>query len=188
MAESPITLANERMGIIDACNHIGMGVSGGYSGKLYCPFGELFHADGGVSKAFRIYEDSAYCFAESMYFTPVRLIARDRGISDLDAAEYILDVTGYVAPDIDSQWAAVTNTEEVVNTDYLAEALKIYCQRICPDWEVRQFTESTSKKLTKCLELTDRVRTKDEVTQWLAVTKQVMAYELLGDTTHVSTV
>lgn len=184
MIDNVVELALERMSIFDACNHIGMSIYPGYRGKLYCPWGDLFHQDAGASKAFRVYQDSAWCFAESMYFNSVKLIARDKDLSEVAAAEYILDITGYVPPDIESQWAAVTATVESVNPASYAEALKTYCKRISPDWEVRQFDPSVSTKLRKCLELTAQVHTEEEATKWLAVTKQVMAHEL-GDS-HVS--
>jgi hypothetical protein len=187
--ENPIILANERMTIHEACEHIGFSVGSiSYSGKLYCPFGDLFHADGGSSKSFRIYPEtnSAHCFAGCGYFNPVKLIGKDKGLSDLQAAEYILTFTKYVPPDIDSQWDAVTSIEETVDTSYLAEALKVYCLRIAPDWEIRQFDPSISTKLRQCLELTAQVHTAQQAKKWLAVTKKVMAHEL-GDS-HVSTV
>lgn len=184
-----IQLANERMTIMDACNQIGIvGAAYGYNGKLYCPFGNLFHADGGVSKAFRIYpkDNTAFCFAGCGYFNPVKLIAKDKDLSELAAAEYILDFTGYVPPDIDSQWAGVTSTEENIDTSYLPEALKMFCTRIDPDWETSQFTPDIAHTLRKCLELTAQVHTSAEVTQWLRVTKQVMT-KAIGEH-HVSTV
>ena len=88
--KSVIDLANERITIIEACNMLGMDVHDFSiaSLKVWCPFGHLYHSDGGTTKAMRIYPatNSAWCFACNLYFTPVKLIAMDRGIPDQQAA------------------------------------------------------------------------------------------------------
>lgn len=179
---SAIELANERLNIVDACNRLGMNLSDAGFGKHYCPFGDLFHADGGHGKAFRIYvgTNSAFCFAGCGYFSPVRMIATDKGISEADAAELILELTNYVAPDFQSRWDAMATATPNINTDDLAEALKVACARMNPNWEDLQFEDAVSTKLRQCLQLLVKVTTEEEATKWLSTTKQVM-HRVLGE-------
>lgn len=175
---SSIELANERYSIIQACNKLGMDIPdfSFSSAKLYCPFGHLFHADGGQSKAFRVYPgtNSAFCFAGCGYYSPVRLIATDKGISEADAAESILEETNYVPPDFESRWNALMTEQATPNPDDLAEALKVACARMEPNWDERQFEEKVSIKLRQCLQLLPKVQTEEDATKWLSMTKQAM--------------
>lgn len=175
---SIIDLANSRMTIIQACNSLGMDIPdfSVKSMKVHCPFGHLFHADGGHARAFAIYPgtNSAWCFAGCGYFTPVRLIAMDRDISDHQAAEAILEQTNYVAPDYEARWNAVTQTRPMVNTDDLTEALKVACSRMVPDWDERQFDAEVATKLRQCLALLPKVQSEEDATKWLSATKKIM--------------
>lgn len=175
---SVIQLANERMSIIDACNELGMDVFDFSiaSLKTYCPFGHIAHDDEGRTKAFRIYPatNSAWCFACQAYYTPVKLIAMDKDISEEAAAQWILETTGYVAPDYQARWEAVTTPEETVDTDALAETLKLRCRRLSRDWEERQFDEEVSKKLQLCLGLLRKVKTKEDSSKWLDIATTAM--------------
>lgn len=184
--KSIVAIANERMSIIEACNKLGMDVFefSVASMKFYCPFGSLYHADEGRTKAMRIYPatNSAWCFACNLYFTPTRLLAMDRGITEQEAAESILDDTRYVAPDYESKWNALIAPVAAVDTDDLAEALKVACRRIAPDWEERQFEEAVATKLRQCLSLLRKVKTDEDATKWLSTTKQVMQ-RALGERT-----
>jgi len=179
-----IALANERMSIIEACNALGMDVFdfSVQSLKVYCPFGHLYHADGGSSKAMRIYPgtNSAWCFAGCGYFTPVKLIAMDRGITEVQAAESILEETNYVAPDYEARWKALTETTVTINTEDLTDALKVACARMAPDWEDRQFEDKVATKLRECLALLARLRTEEDARKWLSVSKQAMRQALGG--------
>ena len=182
MADSDIQIANERMSIVEACNELGMGVENFNlnSLKFYCPFGNVNHMDAGDSKAFRIYPatNSAWCFAGCGYFTPVKLIAMNGDMSEQEAAEKILETTGYVAPHYDAQWDALTAETVRVNTEDLAEALKIACARMDKNWESRQFDDAVAKKLRACFTLLGKVHTEEDATQWLDKTKQIMRTEL----------
>lgn len=183
--KSVIDLANERVTIIEACNMLGMGVMDFSiaSLKVWCPFGHLYHADGGTTKAMRIYPatNSAWCFACNIYFTPVKLIAMDRGIPDVQAAESILESTNYVPPDFEARWNALIEAKPTVNTDDLAEALKVACSRMVPDWDERQFDESVAYKLRQCLALLRKVKSDEDATLWLSITKKIM-HRTLGET------
>ena len=180
-----IELANERMGIVQACNHIGMGLPDYLSSsmKVDCPFGSLYHLDGGASRSMRVYAEtnSAWCFAGCGYFTPVRLIADDQDLSEEDAAQHILDITNYVPPDFESQWEALMAEVPVVNTASLAEALKVACSRMAAGWEDLQFSSEVSAKLTACFALLPHLRTPEQAQRWLDVSKFVMQSVLQND-------
>lgn len=177
-APNIIQLANERMTIVDACNKLGMEVFDFSiaSLKVFCPFGHLYHADEGRTKAMRIYPatNSAWCFAGCGYFTPVRLISMDRGITEQEAAEAILEDTNYVPPDYLSRWQALEQETYVVDTEALAEALKVACRRMAPDWELRQFDDAVALKLRQCLSLLRKVKTEEDATKWLSATTKIM--------------
>jgi hypothetical protein len=176
---SDIQIANELYSIVDACNIAGMGTSGG-NAKQWCPFGEIAHSDGGMAKAFRIYEDTntAHCFACQATWTPVKLVAQVRDVSYESAADYILTLINYVAPDVDSQWAALMSQQQKVNADDLAEALKVACLRMAPDWEVRQFEDLVAHKFRQCLDLLPKIHTEEAANKWLTIAKQAMKQEL----------
>lgn len=181
-----IKLANEQMSIATACRFIGMSMGDFdvYSVKTYCPFGELMHEDGGRSKAFRVYPgtNSAWCFACQAYYTPVKLVAMDRDVSEIEAAEVILEETGFVAPDFASRWDAAITPTHATDLDGLANALKTACARMVPDWEARQFDEDVAAKLHQCLAISAKVTTDEEAREWLRVTKIAMKSVLKGTT------
>lgn len=179
---SLVSLANERVSIYKACQMVGVDANeyAGGSQKLYCPFGDLYHADGGMGRAFRIYPDtnSAYCFACTKYFSPVSIVALDRDMSLEAAADYLLEESGWTPPDIDSRWQAAIATIEKVDTDYLAEALKVSCERVDPLWEIHEFEPEVSALLTKCLGLLSKVQTQEDGAKWLATAKTAMHRKL----------
>lgn len=184
MTESRITLANDSTDIISVCRVIGMSVPDfAYvaSMKLYCPFGEVSHADGGQSKAFRVYPEtnSSYCFACGEAFSPVKLLATARDITPTEAADVLLEIAGVAEEKTDERWAQlIASQEPPVNTAELSEALKIFCARIEPRWEERQFESAIAHTFQQCLELLPRVRTQADAEQWLAATKRVMNTKL----------
>lgn len=175
-APSIFDLANSRMSIVTACTLAGVETDEHYTGKLFCPFGEIFHPDGGTSKAFRIYpgDNSAWCFAGCGYFTPVRMVAKVKDFTDAEAAQWILDQTDYVPPDYESQWAALMAAPSPVDTDGLSGALMVSCARADPTWEDRQFDPDIAAALRRCLEMLPKVTTPDDATRWLSVTKKFM--------------
>lgn len=186
MAEerSNIELANERLDIVQACNDLGMDINDFSisSLKVYCPFGHLYHADGGKSKAMRVYPgtNSAWCFAGCGYFTPVKLVAMDKGISEQEAAESILEATNYIPPDWQSNWDNIM-APRPIDKDALTETLKIACARLDKNWESRQFEEPVAHKLRQCLELLSKVATEEDITKWKDITIRVMQ-KTLGET------
>lgn len=173
-----IRIANERMTITEACRYIEMdlGDFSVASMKTYCPFGDLNHDDGGISKAFSVYPatNSAYCFACAMYFTPVKLVAADRDVPEFEAAEIILEHTGYVAPDFAARWDAAVAVKNDVDYDGLTNALKIACGHMVPDWEDRQLEDEVAGTLQRCFSAAYKVTNDEEARQWLDITKTVM--------------
>jgi hypothetical protein len=179
---SDIQIANEYVGIVDAASLSGVDNADFGRAKLYCPFGEFYHSDEGRTPALRIYADtnSAWCFACSKYFTPVGMYALAHDLSPEDAAERLLEISGYVRPTIDARWEAITNLRESVDTTALADALRVACNRMTKNWESLQYEEDVSTMFRKCLQLLPKVQTEEQATKWLASTKQIML-RTLGD-------
>lgn len=179
-----IQTANDRLTITVACNMIGMDVDAGVatSMKLYCPFGEIYHQDGGMSKSFRVYPEtnSAWCFAGCGYFNPVRLVAWDRDLTDLQAAEAILIETNYVPENYESKWEDLVQEREFVDTPSLSQALVTACHRMSPDWDTLQFDSFVAKRLNQCLGLLPKVRTAYDADLWLGASREVMSRALEG--------
>ncbi len=173
-------MANEQVSIVDACRLIGMdvpdGVMHGRNMKLHCPFGEVFHSDGGVEAAMRIYPESnhLYCFAGCGYHTPVTLVAQAFDLTRRDAARELLERAGLREPTREEIWTAVATHHDPPDTAYLAQALKTYCRRTVPDWERRQYEPDVSRRLSACLALLDHVDTDEAALRWLTGCKAIM--------------
>jgi hypothetical protein len=177
-----VAVANEKVPIVAVCQMLGVPlpdgiVEGGRSRKVHCPFGELYHSDGGVSPAMRIYPDtnSAYCFSCAAHWTPVSLAARAMDTDRRSAALRLLDHVGYRPLSLAEQFRQAQQYEPELDRASLADALKTYCRRIDDRWATRQFEPEVAAVLTHCLGLIDLVRTPDEVALWLAGCKQAMA-------------
>jgi hypothetical protein len=173
-----VTVANEKVSIVTVCQMLGMAVPDdiAHSGKVHCPFGELYHSDAGVDPAMRLYLESnhAYCFNCAAYFSPVQLAAKALDCDRRTAAIRLLDRIGYKPLDLATAWRdAVQHVPEPDKT-MLADALKTYCARIDPHWSSRQFDPWVAHRLTRCLSLLDLVRSDDDVTLWLMGCKEVM--------------
>lgn len=184
---SVVTLANEKVSIVAACRLAGVELSDepgyGTSMKVHCPFETINHSDSGVAPAMRVYTESnsAWCFACQEYFTPVKLIAAHRGIDYQNAATLLLDHVGYRPASLSEQWAELTSRVTKPDRTLLADALKTYCLRVIPGWEIRQFDREEAAMLTRCLALIDRVKTEEDAQRWLTTTKEVMARRFLPE-------
>lgn len=186
MAESLISLANSKIGIDTVARKLNVYLpdyTAISSFKTYCPFGALYHADGGDSKSFRLYTESntAYCFAGCGHFTPVKLFAYANDLSLEEAAQDLLDEIGYVEETIETRWAKLQETDEKVDTDFLSEALKVFCSRIDKEWELDQFDQEIAFLLNRCLSLLSAVRTEEDAAKWFKAAKYVMKKKL-GET------
>lgn len=177
--ESPIKLARELMTIAEACVEVGMGDVSNLA-KTYCPFGQVLHTDGGRSRAFKVYPETntAYCFACQKVYDPVSLIATERDISYRAAAELILEMKAYVAPDYLTRWDALTKETVDVDHEALQDALKLACSRMVSDWATRQFEDRVASKLSQCLALARKVKNDEDGRKWLDMTKQAMRQAL----------
>ncbi len=158
--------ANSRMSMEQALSVAGTDAYAGYNGKIFCPFGDTMHADGGAEKAMRNYGDHAYCFACGAAYTPVSMIATALDMNTDDAVEWILETTGFIEPTWQARIAAAQSHVEPIDTDILVEVLREECRRIVPDWETRQYDPQVSHALARCIGLLPSVRTAAEARRW----------------------
>lgn len=152
------------------------GFANGRNMKVFCPFGDLYHSDGGVEAAMRIYPDSnsLYCFAGCGGFGPVSLVAHAWDLTRRAAARELLERTGITGPSRASVWAQ----RELVDPPdrvLLAEALKTFCRRRVVAWSTTQFDPVVAARLSACLALLDHVATDEDAGRWLEVCKAAMA-------------
>lgn len=178
---STVAVANEKVSILTVCRMLGVDLpdgiaTGGRSRKVSCPFGAIYHSDGGVSPAMRIYPDSnsAYCFSCAAFYTPVVLAAKAMDCDRPTAAIRLLDHIGFRPMDLAEQWHQARSYEPEINKPILADALKTYCRRIDSQWSQRQFEPRVAAALTRCLGLLDLVKDADDVTLWLDRCKEAM--------------
>lgn len=173
--------ANSRMTMAAALQEAGADAYDGFTGKIFCPFGGIFHADGGREKAMRNYGDHAYCFAGCGAFTPVSLLALSKDISREDAAEFILERTGFVEPTWQARLQAVSDYHESIDLDVMADVLREECRRLAPDWEKRQYDPTVSAIFTRCLALLSAVRTSADARTWKTGVVKVMTTVLRSE-------
>ncbi len=189
-APSPVTVANENVSITMVCRLVGMDIpedlAYGRNVKVWCPFGDVYHTDGGDEAAMRIYveSNSVYCFAGCGYFTPVSLAAHAWDLTRRAAARELLDRAGIVTAAPASVWQAALPHDEPVDHTLLAEALKTFCRRTVPGWERRQFEPEPAALLTRCLSLLDQVVTDEDARHWLSGCKRAVAARLSESTHH----
>lgn len=185
MAESVIALANKRVPITMSCRIAGTEIPDGLEAtkslKVRCPFGEIYHDDGGAEAAFRVYPgpNNAWCFACGEFYTPVRLAAVAWDVTQEQAAIQLLERINYKPASYAHHWAGLQRPDPP-DVAALAQALQFYCGRISPDFDSRRQEERVADFLARCLGLIGRVATEAEAETWLATTKQVMA-EILGE-------
>lgn len=173
-----MAVANDLVPIATACQLIGMEIPEiyGRSVKVRCPFGAVYHSDGGVDPAMRVYPDTnhAFCFAGCGAFSPVWLVRQAWGIDSQTAAAELLDRIGHKPVSLAQAWADVVSHEEPPDTVLLAEALKTYCARVVPDWGNVQYRAPAGPLLNRCLRLLDLVNTDAEARVWLERCKLAM--------------
>jgi hypothetical protein len=175
-----VEVANENVSIVTVCRMLGVDLpDGDYLSrrKVHCLFGGLYHSDGGVAAAMRVYADAnyAYCFNCATKYTPVSLAARALDLDWRTAAVRLLDRVGYRPLDLITQFQQARDFEPELNRALLADALKTYCRRICPSWSRMQFERSVAATLDRCFTLLDLVHTPDDVIVWLTRCKTVMS-------------
>src|SRR5215475_5734938 len=122
MSGSPVQLANRLVPMTIACRAAGLEVPDRDAAKVHCPFGALYHPDGGHEAALRVYRDHAWCFAEQEYFSPCKLTALVWDCTQDDAALRLLDLIGYKPVTYAQHWQAAAR-EPVIDATALAQAL-----------------------------------------------------------------
>lgn len=184
MNRSLVDIANEKVPIEKVCDLLGMDapdLSYMKSPKMYCPFGGI-HSDGGAEKSFRLFGEtnSAYCHGCVKRWSSVSLYADAKDMRWPEAAEFLLDHFEISKETAEDRWRELMRAQDKtpLNTADLAESLRLYCVRICPDWEKRQFDPDTSALFNRCLSLISAITTADEVDLWREKTKLIMKMHL----------
>lgn len=178
MKAAVIDLANEQVSIVTVCQLLGVPLTGDeVRRKVHCPFGQIYHSDGGTSPTMRINAEAntARCFNCEQTFTPVRLYGQAMELSLRVAALRLLDHVGYRPLDAATVWRQAQQFRPEVDKALLADALKTYCRRVCRGWSERQFDPAVAATLTRCLAVLDLVLTPDDVASWLGTCKAAMS-------------
>lgn len=152
--------------MIVACRAIGMAVDEGAHGKMFCPWGEFTHPDGGDEPAFRVYSDHGFCFACWQYYTPVSLCTAAWEVAEDSVAEKLLHLAGVAPESYDELWDRVVRPIPI-DTRAIWEALRTYCVRNFPRWESLQYHDEVSLYLARCRGLLTRVENEADARQWL---------------------
>lgn len=178
--KSWVAEANLKVQISDVLTSLGIYVPEGLSNKkIHCPFG-FYHSDNGLAKAMRVYTESntVYCFSCSKRYSCVSLAAAAWDCSYATAAFRLLEGAGIKPKTLEERWAYATTQDELKpDLMALADALKIYCTRF-DSWGSLQYTEQVAKKFSACLEILEMVKTDDDASAWLNVSKQAMSKTL----------
>lgn len=170
-----INLANDIVSMSDAYRLLGLPDADYASSgaKVACPFGSVFHPDG--QKSFRIYDDrGGFCFACNERYTPVSLVAKAKDCSIAEAAEALLEAVNHKQRSAEERFAEAYAPSVAVDTDSLAEALKLYCARMFPLWGIDQFDDRVSARLRKVLDLLPSVNSEEDSRLWLEGAKTAM--------------
>jgi hypothetical protein len=179
---SLVQLANEQIGIDQACRWAGVEVPAGFGNrKTWCPFG-ITHPDGGREAAMRLYPDTntAHCFACSRSWTPVSLMAQWWDCDRAAAAEKMCKTAGVAPPTWRDQWEEL-HRPAVPDRAALAEALKAWCRQVHgPRWSSDQFQPEIAVPLGQCLALLPLVSTAREADEFLYGCKVIMGSVLRG--------
>jgi len=183
-----IALADERVPITTVLGMLGISVDIDTRRKFPCPFGNIYHSDGGTAAAMRVYPDSnsCYCFSCSAYYTPVMLAARALDMPRQATAVHLLDRIGYRGMDLAAVWREAREYQPPPDKAMLADALKTYCRRVAPRWSSQQFEPAVSRLLMRCFGLLDLVQSPDDATLWLARCKVAMSSMLHGNALSLS--
>lgn len=179
--KSWIDEANEKIHIVDVLSKLNVyvpeSILNGGNKKIHCPFG-FYHSDGGISKAMRVYlsSNTVYCFSCSKRYSPVSLAAAGWDTSWINTAFRLLDDAGFKPKTIEERWMeAQIKPEVVIDTQALAEALKMYCSGLVTDWHSRQLDNVVAQKLNTCLSLLVSVTSQEDCDKWLTTCKKVMS-------------
>lgn len=172
---SAVPIAN-KIPFVTACRYAGMRdvPPPKYNGaRAFCPFGEL-HPDQGVERAMRVYHDHGYCFAESLYLSPVRIFALMNELDEEQAATELLILDGYRPKSYEQLWSEAIGWQQEPDRGELAAALRAWLAGTYPDWNNQQYDPFVSDALARCLGLLGYVKTETDCRTWLHQAKTVM--------------
>lgn len=169
----PIALANRKVPMAVACRAAGMELRDGSTKKHYCPFGEYSHLDGGDEPAFRVYDDHAYCFACTQWWSPVSLCVAIWEVTEEAAAERLLVLAGISQDSYEKTWARLQENP-AVSVQAVGEALRTRMAAEFPRWDQLQYTGEVAHYLSRCLGLLSAVKTEDDAREWLSRCSAVM--------------
>lgn len=182
--KSWIDIANQQIHIADVLVNAGVfvpeSVKSGRAHKVHCPFG-FYHSDNGLSKAMRVYgnNNTAYCFSCSKRYSPVALASAVWDCSWNSAALRLLEDAGFKPKALKERWVEATTIEQnKPDLISLADALKMFCSSISPQWSQLQLQDDIAITLNKCLDLLDAVTTDEDALKWLDTCKKVMQLKL----------
>jgi hypothetical protein len=148
--------------------------------RAFCPFGEFSHQDSGWEKALRVYPDHGYCFAESLYLSPVKIYQMMKETSPVEAARQLLSHVGYREGSWEQRWDELLSVKPEPDYGALAAALRIHLEVTCADWGNRQLDPFVAQTLARCLGLLTQVHSEQDCREWLDGSVQVMAHVLGG--------
>lgn len=180
---SAVGVANSRVPFVTAARLAGMEdvpEARANGSRAWCPFGEFSHPDGGRDKAMRVYYDHAFCFAEWLWLTPVRVFALMRGLDEEEAAGQLLAQSGYQPGSYEETWDALMAGTSEPDLSALAQALRTWLEGAFPGWAEHQYESGPAGALAGCLGLLGSVKTEDDCKFWLDSSKVVMNRYLGG--------
>jgi hypothetical protein len=177
-----VALANEVIPFATACRLAGVDVPppSAKGSRAHCPFEEFSHPDEGRDPAMRVYFDHGYCFAEALYFSPVRIYAMVLDVDEETAATQLLDRAGVKPASYEQRWTELTTEKTLPDLASLSAALRTWLTSVYPDWNNQQYDPAVAHSLASCLGLLAKVRETEDCRTWLAGSKQVMARALGG--------
>ena len=174
--ESIVSLANRMVPMTTACREVGLRVHERVretGTRLHCPFEEFAHPDGGRDPAFRVWADHGFCFACWEYYSPVKLYAQVKDVTQEQAAVRLLDLIGYKPASYAHHWRSVAGPPPL-DLSAVAQALRNFCDGYCDRWQEWQLEPYVAEYLSRCLGLLGAVTAETDARAWLAQAKQVM--------------
>lgn len=173
--ESLAAIADQRVPFSLAASWAGIyrGVEPGERGSVtWCPSGVL-HPDQGREKAFRVYADHGWCFAERRYFGVSSLLSLVWEMPREDAAREALKKYGYVPVDYAHLWEDVLQEPEP-DRQALAAALREFCRTAPLDPASGRYDPAAAARLSQCLALLPSVKTAGDCDRWRDACWKVM--------------
>jgi len=183
-SRSLVEIANKHISIWEVCRLVGVDFGGYYgtNSKLYCPFGNITHMDGGSTKAFRVYPatETAYCFGCSQFFDAVGLYSEFSDLSREEAADFLLTESGWKEETYEEKWDKLTKKTSI-DTSGLSEALDIYCLKLNPEWEVICIESPYREAYASVMGVLPYVRNFSDADKWMNAAKEKMRKVLTNE-------